>query len=54
MSGKIIAKSFLLKNHFDGLPKEEDFELVEKVLPPLADDGKRPFRSLKKRRYSDI
>ncbi|XP_065669858.1 prostaglandin reductase 1 isoform X3 [Hydra vulgaris] len=37
MTGKIIAKSFLLKNHFDGLPKEEDFELVEEVLPTLAD-----------------
>ena len=28
----------VLKNHFDGIPKLEDFELVEEELPPLEID----------------
>ena len=31
-------KSFHLKRHFDGLPKEEDFQLVTEGIPPIADD----------------
>jgi len=35
----------MLKNHFNGHPKPEDFELVEEELPPLG-DGEIQFRSL--------
>ena len=33
----VLGKKFVLKNHFDGLPKAEDFELVEENLPELKD-----------------
>ena len=36
----VKSKTFNLKNHFVGLPREEDFEVVEKTLPPIADGGK--------------
>merc|ERR1712106_964534 len=31
----VLGKRWVLKHHFDGLPKKEDFELVEEELPPL-------------------
>jgi len=33
----VKSKTFNLKKHFVGLPREEDFEVVEKTLPPIAD-----------------
>jgi len=33
------AKKFLLKKHFVGLPKLDDFELVEEELPNLNEGG---------------
>jgi len=34
----IISKEYLLKQHFIGFPKEDDFCIQEKELPPLADE----------------
>ncbi len=31
---------YVLKSHFSGMPKREDLEIVEEVLPPLKDGGK--------------
>jgi len=31
------AKVFYLKNKYDGLPKETDFEIREEVLPAIKD-----------------
>ncbi|XP_066902363.1 prostaglandin reductase 1 [Halyomorpha halys] len=31
------AKKFIIKKHFEGLPKKSDLELVEEELPPLQD-----------------
>ncbi|XP_014286350.1 prostaglandin reductase 1 [Halyomorpha halys] len=31
------CKKFIFKQHFDGVPKKSDFELVEEELPPLQD-----------------
>ena len=39
MASPVKSKTFNLKNHFVGLPLEEDFEVVEKTLPPIADGG---------------
>ena len=39
MAESIKSRTFTLKNHFVGLPREEDFEVVEKTLPPIADGG---------------
>ena len=37
-SAPIIAGTrFVLKHHFVGMPKNEDFDLVEDNLPPLGD-----------------
>merc|ERR1711935_652390 len=33
----VKARKFVLKHHFTGLPKPEDFDLVEEDLPPLKD-----------------
>ncbi len=32
-----VGKRFVLKRHFEGLPKPEDFDLVEEKLSPLQD-----------------
>merc|ERR1711923_35365 len=37
MGEPVKSKTFLLKKHFVGLPREDDFEVVEKVLPPISD-----------------
>ena len=34
------AKKFVLAKHFDGEPKDEDFEVVEEELPELKENGK--------------
>ena len=31
----VLGRRFVLKHHFDGNPKREDFNLVEEELPPL-------------------
>ena len=31
----VLGQKYVLKRHFDGLPKAEDFELVEEELPDL-------------------
>ena len=36
----VIAPKYVLNSHFHGLPKREDFEIVEKVLPDLKDGGR--------------
>ena len=33
----VQGRRWVLKHHFDGLPKKQDFELVEEELPPLKD-----------------
>ena len=33
------AKKFVLVKHFDGNPKDDDFELVEEELPELKENG---------------
>ncbi len=33
----VKGKRFVLKRHFDGMPKREDFDLVEEELPELKD-----------------
>lgn len=33
------TKKWTLKNHFEGIPKMSDFEIVEDSLPPLRDGG---------------
>ena len=33
----VLGKRFVLKHHFDGMPKPEDFDLVQEKLPPLKD-----------------
>ena len=38
------ARKFVLRNAFQGVPKPEDFEIVEEDLPPLKDGG-RPLRT---------
>ena len=34
------SKTFILKKHFDGLPKHENFQLVEVDIPELQTGGK--------------
>ena len=36
----VVAKKYVLKSHFQGLPKREDLEIVEEELPPLKDGGR--------------
>ena len=36
----VRAKKWIMKKHFDGFPKESDFELVEEELPSLKPGGK--------------
>ena len=31
----VLGQKYVLKRHFDGLPKADDFELVEEELPDL-------------------
>ena len=38
MSG--ITRKWVLKNTFQGMPKKEDFEIIEEQLLPLKDGGK--------------
>ena len=33
----VLGKRFVLKHHFDGMPKPEDFDLVQEKLPPLKE-----------------
>ena len=33
------ARKYVLRSHFSGLPKREDLEIVEEVLPALQDGG---------------
>jgi prostaglandin reductase 1 len=33
----VVGKKFVLKRPFDGMPKIDDFELIEEHLPPLKD-----------------
>jgi hypothetical protein len=42
-SRMVKGRRFILKRHFDGLPKREDFDLVEEELPELK-DGEFQFR----------
>jgi hypothetical protein len=39
--GKLVkmvkGRRFILKRHFDGLPKPDDFDLMEEELPELKD-----------------
>ena len=38
MSG--ITRKWVVKQVFQGMPKKEDFEIIEEQLPPLKDGGK--------------
>jgi hypothetical protein len=40
----VKGRRWVLKHHFDGLPKADDFELVEEELPELQ-EGEFLFRS---------
>ncbi|KAG8455041.1 hypothetical protein GDO86_001313 [Hymenochirus boettgeri] len=33
----VVAKSWIMVQHFEGVPKPEDFKLIERELPPLKD-----------------
>ena len=33
----VLGERFVLKHHFDGVPKSEDFEFVKEKLPSLKD-----------------
>ena len=35
----VVARKYVLRSHFHGLPKREDLEVVEEVLPELKDGG---------------
>ena len=41
MSG-VKARTWIKVKDFVGLPKRDDFEIVEKELPALKDGGKKP------------
>ncbi|CAJ0965215.1 unnamed protein product [Ranitomeya imitator] len=36
-SKMVVSKSWIMVRHFEGVPKAEDFKLIEKELPPLKD-----------------
>lgn len=36
----VRANTYILKHHFEGLPKASDLELIKEELPPLKDGGK--------------
>ena len=38
-----ITQKWVLKRPFEGVPKEEDFELVEETLPDLQEGGELPL-----------
>ena len=44
MAKMVLGRKFVLKQHFDGLPKVEDFEIVEEELGELQ-DGEIIFKS---------
>lgn len=35
----VKATKIILQKRFDGLPKKDDFKIVEEELPPLKDGG---------------
>ena len=37
----VKTKKWVLKSMFDGLPKREDFEIIEEELPLLKDGGRK-------------
>ena len=37
---KMSTRKWVVKNAFQGMPKREDFEIIEEQLPPLGDGGK--------------
>ena len=39
----VLGRRFVLKHHFDGNPKREDFDLVEEELPPLKVNNKHIY-----------
>jgi len=41
----VLGRRFVLKHHFEGSPKPEDFDLVEEELPPLK-ENEIQFRAL--------
>ena len=41
----VLGRKWVLKHHFTGNPKPEDFDLVEEKLPPL-EENEIQFRSL--------
>lgn len=40
VAAMVKARKYILKSHFNGLPKATDLELVEEELPELKDEGK--------------
>ena len=38
----VTSKKIILGKHFDGMPQESDFKIVEEQLPPLKDGGEYP------------
>ena len=34
-----VTRKYVLRSHFSGLPKRDDLEIVEEVLPPIKDGG---------------
>ena len=36
----VVAHKYVLRSHFHGLPKREDFEIVEEILPELKGGGR--------------
>ena len=34
-----VTRKYVLHSHFSGLPKRDDLEIVEEVLPPIKDGG---------------
>ncbi len=37
---EVKRRKYVMKSYFSGMPKREDLEIVEEVLPPLKDGGK--------------
>ena len=35
-----VTRKWVIKQAFQGMPKKEDFEIIEEQLPPLKDGGK--------------
>ena len=49
----VVARKYVLHSHFHGLPKREDFEIVEEVLPELKDGGWCQHKLLLHESFSD-